>query len=211
VPHRSTKEHIVDVAIVLFNERGTAAVSTNHIAKAAGISPGNLYYHFRNKEAIILQAYERALLAYDEVWARAGAAPPSPRTVLSLVEDTFDAQWQFRFFQRELPWLVQTSPAIRDLYRDVQHRRLAFYRSLIDSWVEAGICRPIPDTQLDDLVLASWVVGEQWLAYLEAMGEATDDKAVRRGGRLILEVFRPHLVDWSDEPADEAPGQTVKR
>ncbi len=191
---RSTKEHIVDVAIALFNERGTAAVSTNHIAEAAGISPGNLYYHFRNKEEIILHAYERALRAYDEVWERAGAAPPSPDAVLRLLEDTFDAQWQFRFFQRELPWLVQGNEAIRTRYRDVQRARLAYYRSLIQAWIAAGICRPLPDEQLDDLVLASWVVGDQWLAYLEAMGDATDESAVRRGGRLILEVFRPYLI-----------------
>ncbi len=201
---RSTKEHIVDNAIDLFNERGTAAVSTNHIAEAAGISPGNLYYHFRNKEEIILQAYERALLAYDEVWDRAGTAPPSPETVLGLLEDTFDAQWRFRFFQRELPWLVQGSEPIRDRYRDVQHRRLAYFRSLISAWIAAGICRPLPDARLDDLVMASWVVGDQWLAYLEAMGEATDENEVRRGGRLILEVFRPHLIDGLDWPAEQS-------
>ncbi len=200
---RSTKEHIVDIAIALFNERGTAAVSTNHIAEAAGMSPGNLYYHFRNKEEIILHAYERALLAYDEVWERAGASPPSPQTMLRLLGETFDAQWQFRFFQRELPWLVQANTSIRDRYRDVQHRRLAYYQSLIRAWIAAGICRPLEDEQLDDLVLASWVIGDQWLAYLEAMGEATDEKEVRRGARLILEVFRPHLVDatnvWPEE------------
>ena len=49
----STKEAIVITAIELFNEKGTAAVSTNRIAEAMGISPGNLYYHFRNKEEII--------------------------------------------------------------------------------------------------------------------------------------------------------------
>jgi len=200
VARRSTKEHIVDVAIALFNERGTAAVSTNHIAEAAGISPGNLYYHFRNKEAIVLQAYERALSAYDAAWARAGVGPPSPRTILDLLQETFDAQWEYRFFQREMSWLVQGNEALRDRYRDVQHQRLAYYRSLIRGWIAAGICRPLPDEQLDDLILASWVVGEQWLAYLEAMGEATDENEVRRGGRLILEVFRPYLVDGIDGP-----------
>lgn len=193
---RSTKEHIVDVAITLFNERGTAAVSTNHIAEAAGISPGNLYYHFRNKEEIILHAYERALLAYDEVWARAGAATPTPHTMLRLLEETFEAQWRFRFFQRELPWLVQGDTAIRDRYRDVQNRRLAYYRSLVHAWVAAGIAEPLPDERLDDLILASWVIGDQWLAYLEAMGTSADQSEVQRGARLILEVFRPHLIDW---------------
>src|SRR5215210_4307966 len=54
----STKERVLGAALRLFNEKGTAAVSTNHIAEAAGISPGNLYYHYRNKEEIIAGLWE---------------------------------------------------------------------------------------------------------------------------------------------------------
>ena len=41
-----TKDKIIAKAIDLFNIHGTKAISTNHIAKELGISPGNLYYHF---------------------------------------------------------------------------------------------------------------------------------------------------------------------
>ena len=40
-PGRSTEERIVDAAIVLFNESGIAAVTTNHVAGEAGLSPVN--------------------------------------------------------------------------------------------------------------------------------------------------------------------------
>ena len=48
-----TKDKIIATAIDLFNIHGTKAISTNHIAKEMGISPGNLYYHFRSKNDII--------------------------------------------------------------------------------------------------------------------------------------------------------------
>ena len=48
-----TKDKIIATAINLFNLHGTKAISTNHIAKEMGISPGNLYYHFRSKNDII--------------------------------------------------------------------------------------------------------------------------------------------------------------
>ena len=48
-----TKDKIITTAIKLFTLHGTQAISTNHIAKEMGISPGNLYYHFRNKNDII--------------------------------------------------------------------------------------------------------------------------------------------------------------
>ena len=57
------RERILDAALALFNDSGTARISTNHIAAAAGISPGNLYYHFQNKEEIIRALFERTVRA----------------------------------------------------------------------------------------------------------------------------------------------------
>ncbi len=64
-----TKDRIIDTATELFNEYGTGAVSTNHIAKESGISTGNLYYHFSNKEEIIRMILEKMVLDWDSVWS----------------------------------------------------------------------------------------------------------------------------------------------
>ena len=50
---RNTKQHILDAAIDLFNKNGVANVRLQQIADQAGISVGNLAYHYYSKEAIV--------------------------------------------------------------------------------------------------------------------------------------------------------------
>ena len=55
------RERIIEAALDLFNEHGCRSMTTNHIAAHLSISPGNLYYHFRNKEALYTAVLERLL------------------------------------------------------------------------------------------------------------------------------------------------------
>src|SRR4051794_19346092 len=59
-----TRERIVEAGLLVFAERGYAGLSMRLVAERLGVHAGSLYYHVRNKEALL------ALLA-DRVAARA--------------------------------------------------------------------------------------------------------------------------------------------
>jgi AcrR family transcriptional regulator len=53
----STRDRIVDVALRLFSERGTSAVSMRELADSAGVTVPGLYYHFTSKADLIREVY----------------------------------------------------------------------------------------------------------------------------------------------------------
>src|SRR5215831_10303955 len=54
----STRDRIVDAALRLFSERGTAAVSVREVADAAGVTVPGLYYHVASKADLIRELYD---------------------------------------------------------------------------------------------------------------------------------------------------------
>jgi TetR/AcrR family transcriptional repressor of nem operon len=56
-----SRQKIVEIAAVLFNQKGFAGCSMGDIVEASGLEKGTLYGHFSTKE-------ELALLAFDYAW-----------------------------------------------------------------------------------------------------------------------------------------------
>jgi AcrR family transcriptional regulator len=55
----TTKQKIINQAIECYNTHGLTNVTSRDIAKLLNISPGNLDYHFKNKEALLKAIYEQ--------------------------------------------------------------------------------------------------------------------------------------------------------
>jgi AcrR family transcriptional regulator len=79
-PGRS-RAAIIDAALTLFSHQGYRGTSIRDIAAKAGVSTGNVYHHFRDKEAIfetLLSQYAAAVERPDFPLNRALAAAPFP-------------------------------------------------------------------------------------------------------------------------------------
>ena len=192
----STRERILDTALRLFNETGTAAVSTNHIAQALGISPGNLYYHFRNKEEIIRALFERLFALWDEGGSLPADRPATLEDLQQVVGGSYSLLWEYRFVYRELVALLRHDELLRRRWLEVRVRGFEGFFALIDAFRAAGVLR-LPDDPavLPRLAELVWLISEFWLARVEVSGETVDLARMDHGVALILQVLDPFVVD----------------
>ena len=61
-----SRKQILDAALKLFSHRGYGATSVNDIAEKAGLSKGNVYHHFADKETIFRALIDRYFEAIGE-------------------------------------------------------------------------------------------------------------------------------------------------
>jgi TetR/AcrR family transcriptional repressor of nem operon len=70
----STKQRILDAALLVFREQGYAATTVDDLCRAANVTKGAFFHHFESKEAVALAAIEhwnrmtRALFENAPYW-----------------------------------------------------------------------------------------------------------------------------------------------
>ena len=190
-----TRERILGTALELFNAEGTAAVSTNHIAAACGISPGNLYYHYRHKEEIIRALFERLFARWDEPSAAEDGRAPTLGDMRQIVRTIFALQWEYRFVYRELIALLRRDDHLQQRWIAVRARGFAGFRELFDHFAAAGVLRQPGDPgEIDRLAELCWLIGEFWPASVEIGGRTLDSTAIEGGIALLLQVLQPYII-----------------
>jgi len=189
-----TKDRILDVAIKLFNEQGTSAVSTNHIAEAAGISPGNLYYHFSNKEEIIREIFERLFHLWDISFDLPRDRVPTLEDIQGVINTNFKLIQAYRFAYREILALLRQDPVLQARYITIRQRGYEGFREIIPVLVAVGTLQgPIDDDTALRLADLIWLISEFWLSEVEVEGKVIDDAQMQRGIELMMEVLRPYI------------------
>jgi len=191
----STRVKILDTALSLFNKEGTSAVSTNHIAEAAGISPGNLYYHFHNKQEIIRELFQRLNVIWETYQPLPQDRVPMLDDLKTVIESNYQIIWQYRFAYRELVALLRQDAELRANFLAVRQRGFDGFHQLFNEFSAAGVIHLPDDPQvINELQEIFWLISEFWLTNLEVNGRKVDEVEIQLGMKLILRVLQPYLV-----------------
>lgn len=191
---RQTRQRILDTALTMFNGQGEPNVTTNHIADELEISPGNLYYHFRNKDDIIEQLFQR----YEE---RMDTALVSPEGRLRDLEDiwlqlhlVFECIWEYRFLYRDLVDILSRNRRLRLRFARILKRAAEGASSGMRGLVQAGVMRAsaaeVEATATNILVIATF-----WMNYASVRGDKDEHEAIRSGIVQVMMLLSPLLRD----------------
>lgn len=182
----NTRDRILQASLQLFNEQGERNVTTNHIASHLGISPGNLYYHFRNKSMIVAELFAEFELRMEGFFVMPEGATLTLEDKAHYLESLMDNLWQYRFMHQGLEYLLEADPDLALRYRQFAQRSLLGAQSIYLAFADAGILQ-LTARQAEALSINVWIVLSSWLQFLSTtQGTQLDERLLRRGIYQIL-------------------------
>ena len=191
---RQTRQRILDASLALFNSQGEPNVTTNHIADELEISPGNLYYHFRNKDDIIEHLFQR----FEERMDLALAVPDGREVTLEDVwlqlHLVFECIWNFRFLYRDIINILSRNRSLRLRFARILKRGSSNSHSIMKGLNETGVMRASA-AEIEGLSTNILVLATFWLNYANIRGEKDEQQAIQKGIVQVMMLVSPFLRD----------------
>ena len=193
---RDTRELILATSLALFNELGEPNVTTNHIADEADISPGNLYYHFRSKDDIVVELFKRFLVRFKPLIDIPGDVLVSAEELWFQLHLGFEIKGEYRFLYRNLSDLTARIPDLDRAMRALLAReRLAALNSL-NGLEQAGLIE-LSAVQKELLSQNLQLAMTYWIPFadVESPESLEDGSAQIFAIARVLMMVAPHLRD----------------
>ena len=191
---RQTRQRILDASLAMFNAQGEPNVTTNHIADELEISPGNLYYHFRNKDDIIEQLFGGYEQRMDAALVAPSGRLPGLEDVWLQLHLVFECIWDYRFLYRDLVDILTRNRRMRMRFARILKRADEQAHTVMRGLVQAGIMRASAD-EVDAASTNILVIATFWLNYAAARGDKDERASIRDGIVQVMMLIAPFLRD----------------
>jgi AcrR family transcriptional regulator len=190
-PPRRTRERILETSLALMNREGEPHVTTADIADEMNISPGNLYYHFRNKDDIIGELYA----AYEQSVMPLLAAPAAAEVedLWFLLHLLFERMHEYRFLYRDLDEITSRNRKLAVRVADFLRRLESTVLELSRSLVRNGRMRA-SERELGALASNATLVSTYWMSWQRVGGAGREEMNLPVAAYHVLALFAPFMV-----------------
>ena len=170
-----TRQNIIQTAIRLFNERGVINVRIRDIAEEMKISPGNVTYHYKTKQALMDSAY-RYMIKTLEKMAVGNQFMNPQKDHLRVAKGYLEHIVQFRFFYQDTLEIIRSYPELAKLHQEQVAQEKSIIRNLMFMSVGKGdlISEPI-EGLYESLAHSIWMTLHFWLTQQIIRGEQNNN------------------------------------
>jgi AcrR family transcriptional regulator len=193
-----TRARVLSESLRLFNERGEANVTTGAIATELGMSPGNLYYHFRNKDEIVGELYAALESKVAPLFALPEGRAADVEDLWLLLHLLFEAAWAYRFFYRDLIELTSRNRRLGVRFAELARRGESTVIQLCRGMTAAGTMQAT-DAEIAALARNVAIVATYWMSYertLQPAGAGTGEFSMNldRAAYQVLTLIAPYAI-----------------
>lgn len=197
-----TKEKILFASIELFNQSGATIITTNDIAKSLNMSPGNLYFHFKNKEQIIREIFKKFAAETALIWKPQTklARTKMNFNIINLVDKNLELYWKYRFFHREMYILRKKDPELSKLWHQHLKKMSLLMIIIYKHWVKAGHFLPISTRdEMEFVGELLFVAANSSMLFFETKdrGMQPHQRTFEKARRHLLRMLRPYVTGQS--------------
>jgi AcrR family transcriptional regulator len=192
-----TKEKIKKAAIELFNDSDTLSTSTNHIASYTGISPGNLYYHYKDKEDIIKDIYSDMSEKFESF--NSFELILNSDNPLKVLDEMFfkygELFLEYRFMMRDMNTLIALYPELKEMFLIRQEKRIEQIESLIRYFISLGIFEDTSDEEINLRARLNWFISSYWHFFSQTTGKSLEE-AIVESKEIVFKInIYPYLTN----------------
>jgi AcrR family transcriptional regulator len=207
-PPRRTRERILELSLKLFNDIGEPNVTTTTIAEEMEISPGNLYYHFRNKDDIINSIFAQFEQQIEKRLRFPDDHRPTIDEMWSYLQYMADFLWAYRFLYRDLNDLLARNRTLETHFKQIISHKVHFGQQLCEALVADHEMVATPE-EIKVIATNMGVIATYWLSYQFVMNprKYNEQDAIRaelhQASLHIVSLMAPYLRGRSREIFDD--------
>ncbi|GGX32469.1 MULTISPECIES: TetR/AcrR family transcriptional regulator [Undibacterium] len=213
---RRTRERILELSLRLFNEFGEPNITTTVIAEEMNISPGNLYYHFRNKDDIVNSLFSQFETEINKKLAFPSGRKANIQDVWTYLHLTFELVWRYRFFYRDLNDLLSRNRKLELNFKEILTHKIRVATELCTGLRADGEFEAT-DMDIDALATNMVVVATYWLSYEYVRNPRKYTEAqimsesLARGCYQVIVLISPYLRGQAKEVFERLSAEYLRK